>query len=338
MGREPSGLRPIFARCKPHQQAMIKITFYALLILFIFSCFRKKSPPRNVDSWLAQQFPGQYEVVVSNLKMLDIVAQYKGQKQAIVADKADPEVQFLLDWWKGGKSTGLDSATVLEAHERAKTEVVQARQMFKLLKSSGLEKFSVGVVKQSLCVQVFAEPTPATREHALTCVKSVLDAQPEHPQTSVFIKLMEEATYRTEFQDIIPLQQGMGMGWNGEQTIMSLNFEWSRSAKTSAIMRHWEANPGSKRSSQYQEVAAQHALAWAEKNLPKPFYMPTDQPVGFQIPESGDPAIRYGFPYFDKKTAREPDSLDSPESKGYVCGTYYVDTKVFSGLRKQKEF
>ena len=317
---------------------MVKFICCTLLLLFIFSCFRKKSPPRNVEAWLTQQFPGQYEVVVSNLKMLDLMAQYKGQKQALIADKSDREIQFLLDWWKGSPSIGLDSATVLKAHERAKKEVEQARKIFNLLKNNGLERFSVGVVQQSIAIQVFAEPSPAQREQVLTCVKTTLDAESEHPPTDIFIHMIEAAAYHTDFQDIIPLQQVMDMGRNDEQTIVSLHFEWSRAAKISAIMRHWEVNPKSKRSIEYQAVAAQHALNWAEKNLPKPFFMPTNQPIGYRIPDNGSLAIQYGFPYFDKMPSIPEDSLTGPEPKGYVCCTYDLDTKVFSGLKKEKEW
>jgi hypothetical protein len=87
---------------------MTKLLTYTLIMFSIFSCFRKKSTPNNIEGWLGQEFPGKYEVLVSNLKMLDIMAQFKGEKRALISEKADPEVQVLLDWQKDTVSLGLD--------------------------------------------------------------------------------------------------------------------------------------------------------------------------------------------------------------------------------------
>ncbi|MBK9338324.1 MAG: hypothetical protein IPM98_17990 [Lewinellaceae bacterium] len=54
----------------------------------------QKNSPETVGAWLEQQFPGRFDVQVSNLKMLDLPAQFKGEKRAAVADKTDQEVQF----------------------------------------------------------------------------------------------------------------------------------------------------------------------------------------------------------------------------------------------------
>lgn len=318
---------------------MKKITICTLLMLSIFSCFRKKTPAKkDVESELERMFPGQFQVLNSNLKMLDLMAQYKGEKLAVVGDKADPDVQFLLDWSKGTDNAGFDSTTVMSAHERAKANVVQAQALFKLLKNKGLDKFSVGVIEQAAYIQVFLEPTPVARKQTLELVKAVLDARSEQPQTSIFLECMEETSHYSQFKDIIPYGHWKtGRGWQDDNKIMALDFEWGKALKLSETMRHWELNPLSKRSSEYKELAYQQALEWAEKNLPKPYFMPSNRPVGYDIPEMDDPCIRYGFPFYDQKLPEE-SSHEDPEPKGYVVGTYSFDQKVFTKLRKQAEF
>ena len=58
---------------------MTKLLTCSLLMFSIFGCFRKKTPPNNIEAWLGQEFPGKYEVLVSNLKMLDVMAQFEGR-------------------------------------------------------------------------------------------------------------------------------------------------------------------------------------------------------------------------------------------------------------------
>ena len=247
---------------------MKKFILFILLMFSIFSCFRKKTPPKNIESWLELHFPGQFEVLVSNLKMLDVMAQFKGEKLALVAEKSDSEVQFLLDWQKGADSLGLSPEQVKQKLEVAKTYVVAARELFKLLKDKGLEKFSVGVIDQAAYIQVFLEPTPVARKQTLEIVKAVLDSRPEQPQTSIFLELMEASSYQSEFKDIIPRGHWKtGMAWQEENKIMGLDFEWGRALKLSELMRHWEVNSVAKRSSQYDALARQQANEWAEKNL-----------------------------------------------------------------------
>ncbi len=317
---------------------MKKILLFILLMFSIFSCFRKKTPPKNIESWLELHFPGQFEILDSNLKMLDVMAQFKGEKLALVAEKSDSEVQFLLDWQKGADSLGLSPEQVKQKLEVAKTYVVAARELFKLLKDKGLEKFSVGVIDQAAYIQVFLEPTPVARKQTLEIVKAVLDARPEQPQTSIFLELMEASSYQSEFKDIIPRGHWKtGMAWQEENKIMGLDFEWGRALKLSELMRHWEINSVAKRSSQYDALARQQANEWAEKNLPKPFFMPSNRPYTTEVLEMDEPAIAFGFPFYDQKLPEEPSHTD-PEPKGYVVGTYLFDQKVFTKLRKQVEF
>jgi hypothetical protein len=304
-------------------------------MLSLFSCFRKKTAPETIGAWLEQQFPGRFEVLVSNLKMLDILAQYKGEKRAIVADKADPEVQFFLNWQKGVDGLGLDTPTVNQAHERAKMQVADARALFHLLQDNGLEKFSVGVVDGAAIVQVFGEPIPALREQTLGIIQTALQKQPGKSPTIVFIELLEPSAYHTEYQNIIPRGHWeAGTGWQKANKIMALQAERSAGRWTTQA---WEISPESKRSMQYQEAAFQQARAWADNNLPKPFFMDDTHPFGFDSsPQSkgmkNAPIIRYSFPYFDKSPA------DDAEPAGYVTGIYDLDKQVFGDVQVERTF
>lgn len=266
------------------------------------------------------------------------MAQFKGEKQVLLADKSDPEVQFLLNWQKNTVDLGLVPELVKQAHAYAKNTVSDARHLHKLLKNNHLEKFSVGVIDQAAYIQVFLEPTPAARKQTLEIVKAVLDARSEQPQTRIFLELMEEASYQSEFKDIIPHGHWKtGRIWQDEYKIMALHFEWSNALKLADKTCRWELNPLSKRGKTYTEFSRQQAMVWAEKNLPKPYFMPSNRPYRYDIPETAEPSIRYEFPFYDEELPAEASHLD-PEPKGYVVGNYTFDQKVFSQLRIQEEF
>lgn len=301
-------------------------------MLSIFSCFRKKTPPDNIEGWLKNEFPGQYEVLVSNLKMLDVVAQFKGEKRALVADKSDPDVQFFLNWEKGVEGLGLDKQAVALAHEKARTEVVAARSWLDRLHGKGLEKTSVGVVDASLTVQVFGEPDAALLERALDIVQAATGKGADPSPEVVFLEIMEPTVFGTEYKGIIPRGHWeAGTGWQRKNLLLSQRIGPGAESV-------WEINVESSRSAGYRDVAYRQAKAWADKNLPKPFFMDNTGSIQFDPKPAGvrprnKPAIQYGFPYFDKAPA---DSDADP--KGYVTGIFYPDEQVFVEVRKQREF
>jgi len=58
----------------------------------------------------------------------------------------------------------------------------------------------------------------------------------------------------------------------------------------------------------------------------------TGEEKGLQKAPKGRPAIRYAFPYFNKKPVD-----GSAEPKGYVTGIFTPDDLQFSQIRKDKE-
>jgi len=256
-----------------------------------------------------------------------------------LADKSDPEVQFFLDWQKKADSLVLDVEHVKQKHEYAKRYVSDARDLFKLLKDKHLEKFSVGVIDQAAYIQVFLEPTPQARKQTLEIVKAVLEARPKQPQTSIFIELLEPTEFHKQYQEIIP--SGLwktGAGIQGAQRILTLNFELGVNMDISELSRHWEVNTSATRNSQARERASQTVQTWAEKNLPKPSFIYPYGYISVETLVSEEPAVRFGFPYYDKEFTEAEKLSGDNEPKAYIVGTYYFDQKVFTKLRKQAEF
>ena len=307
--------------------------FCSLAMFSFFGCFKKKPTPVNIETWLEAQFPGQFEVLHSNLNF-NVMDMYRGKKTALVAEKADPEVQFVLFWKKDLPDVGLTKEEVQTAFETAKNDIAQARDLFKQLKNKGLEKISIGVIEPAAYILVFAEPTTATREEVLTKIKSVLDAT--SGPTSIWIEMMEPSAFGQKFGDIIPNGHWKTeTGWQEQEKIMSLNFEYRKNMSVATLTRHWQVNPMSKRGAADREDAYRQAKIWAEKNLPKPFYLEPNQMVGFETDEKDGLAVHYHFPFFDVQPS-ESDS-NSVEPKGYVSGLYHTKKKTFSNIRKQKE-
>lgn len=305
----------------------------SLAMFSLFGCFKKKPAPNNIETWLETQFPGQFEVVHSNLNY-NAMDMYRGRKTALVADKADPDVQFLLFWQKDSPDVGLTKEVLQTAFKTAKRDVAQARDLFNLLKNKDLEKISVGVIEPAAYILVFAEPDATTREEVLTKIKSALDAA--NAPTSIWVEWMEPSAYRQKFSDIIPNGHWKTeMSWQEQEKIMSLNFEHRKEVSAATLMRHWEVNPMSKRGDADRKDAYRQAKIWAEKNLPKPFYLEPNQIIGFEVDEKDGLAIHYHFPYFDAKPREQDSGLVEP--KGYISGLYHTVEKTFKNIRKRKE-
>lgn len=311
---------------------MLKPNFLIFLMLGLFSCFGKKTPAKpDLGSELERLFPGQFQVLISNLKMLDIKAQFQGVKQAVVADKTDSEIHCFIDWEKNAAALGIDSAKVAAAHQAAKRDIEQARALFALLKEKGLKNTSVGVIKQAAYLQVFDEPTPALRKHTLEILQSVVG---QIPQTHVFIELLEPQAYRQRYQDIIPASHWKTeAGLQQDELILSLEVRMEEHFDIPELTRHWKINSGCRRLREARDQAYQTALAWSSKYLPKPFYMNDDGYTTVETLISDEPALRWGYPYFEQNSSEGEQFVT--DAKGYVTGVYYFDRKTFSNLRKQ---
>ena len=75
----------------------------------------------KLESWLEENFPGQYEVVNSTR---DFQPRHFIEKKmtSVVADKKDPEVQCVFDWYKDKEDLGLTAELVQNAFEQSRKE------------------------------------------------------------------------------------------------------------------------------------------------------------------------------------------------------------------------
>lgn len=306
----------------------------ALLLMFsLFSCFKKKkTPPETVESWLEVHFPGRFEVLHSNIN-LNVMDMYRGHKTAIVADKSDTAIQFIAYWKKGQDELGLHEDAILDAWQQARSDADQARQLFTALQTGGLERFSVAVIDESAFIQVFAEPDASARERIPALVLSTLKKYPEPKQTRYWLEILEERAYKQKFGDIVSMGYWKTeKSWHDRELLLELDFEWPTDLTAARLSDTWRINTASTRAAGFMDDAYKHALAWADKNLEKPFYLEPDQMIAVESDERDGLAIHYSFPYFDKKP--EEDSSDLIEPKGYVSGLYQTERKTFTQIKK----
>ncbi|HEY3386816.1 MAG TPA: hypothetical protein VGK46_09915, partial [Saprospiraceae bacterium] len=281
-------------------------------------------------------FPGELEVI-ENVVDLDLKNLYYKKKTSIVADKKDPEVQIAVTWFKEQDGLGITVDEVKTALDGSKRDILAARNLFKALSEKGLAKFSVGVIDMAAYILLFEEPVPSLRKDYLGKILHTLDALPDHEQTSIWIECMEPASYQEHFKDIIPFGYWKRGGtYHEDKKIMSLDFEWKEGLEVDVLNTGWAINSNSQRSTGYREDAYKAALAWAEKNLPSPFYLEADQMVAIG-PDDEDPlALTFDFPYYESK----PDTtvLDYEDNAlGYVNGVYHTEKKTFTKIKKVKE-
>ena len=308
----------------------------ATMLISLFGCFKKKEMKNDLPSWLEKNFPGQLEVA-ENIINLDLKNLYYKKKSSIVADRNDPEVQIIVTWYKEQEGLGISADEIKASLDKSRNEVAAGRNLLKALKQNGLEKISVGVIEMAAYILIYKEPEPALRKEYLGKILSTFDALPDHEQTSIWIEFMEPAAYQEQFKDIILLGYwNRGGAYHDDKKIMSLDFEWSEALEVDVLNTGWAINSSSLRSTGYREEAYKAALAWAEKNLPSPFYLEQDQMVGIG-PDDEDPlALTFDFPFYETK----PDTsvLGYEENAlGYVNGVYHTEKRTFTKIKKVKE-
>ena len=308
----------------------------ASLLSSLIGCFQKKEKKNNLESWLETNMPGQL-VIVENIVDLDPRNLFIHNKETILADAKDPEVQLVVNWSKNEEGLGLDIEDINNRLEQSRRNTSAARALLTDLKSRGLDKIAVGVVDMAAYVLTYEEPTPERRAKYADVVLAAITAIPDHPLTSVWIECMEPAIYGEYFKDIIPFGYWRrGDSYHDSNKIVSLDFEWNEEVKTEDLMPHWTCNYNSKRASAQMEAAYQAAAQWASKNISTPFYLEPEHMIQFSVDENDPLAFRYGFPYFESK----PDTTAygyEETALGQVNVSYQIDQKVFLHFEKSTE-
>jgi hypothetical protein len=306
-----------------------------LALFNLFGCFGKKPPKPSFEAWLEQNFPGQFEVLStsSNFNLKDY---YLGKRTSLLADKSDPDVQFALRWLKSPPDFGLTKAEVQAALDSCRANVAQARALLNLLKTNGFDKISVSASGPNAYLMAFAEPTSAQRLETLAQLKTALAGQPDWAERTFWVMLMEPTAYQTEFRDIIPgWHWERPDGWQRNKCIMENQINDLRQP-IAALMRGWTVSTVSDHTEVFRAEAHRQALVWAEKKLPKPFYLEPAHLVQMERDERDPLAIHYHFPVHPT----QPDSLEGTVENsiiGYVSGIYQTDDKTFTRIKHQKE-
>ncbi len=307
----------------------------ASLLSTILGCFQKKEKVNDLPTWLEMHMPGQL-VVVNNIVNLDPMNLFIKEKNTILADKNDPEVQISVKWFKKEEGLGLNFAEVQTSLDNARRDVKAARMVFDALKKNGLEKFSVSVIEMAAYILLYEEPSPELRKNNLVKILAAIDALPDHSQTSIWIEWMEPSAYQQEFKDIIPYGYWQrGDSYHDRNKIMGLDFEWSPGLKADILNTGWAISIKSDRSLTFKTDAYNAASAWATKNLSSPFYLEKDQMITIGPDDDDRMGIEFQFPYF----AFKPDTTVSgfeDNALGHVRVVYQTDQKTFGKFKKIK--
>lgn len=307
----------------------------ASLLSTIFGCFQKKEKTNDLPTWLETHLPGQL-VVVNNIVNLDPMNLFIKEKNTILADKNDPEVQITIKWFKKEEGLGLNAEEIQASLDNARKDVKAARMIFDALKKNGLEKFSVGVIDMAAYILLYEEPSSELRKNNLIKILGAIDGLPNHTQTSIWLEWMEPSAYQQEFKDIIPYGYWRrGDSYHDRNKIMGLDFEWSPGLKADILNTGWAINIKSDRAHTYHGDAYNAASAWAAKNLSAPFYLEKDQMITIGPDDEDRLAIEFQFPYFTSK----PDTTVSgfeDNALGYVRVVCQTDQKTFGKIKKIK--
>jgi len=317
-------------------QPKFQILLMASLLSTLFGCFQKKEKKNDLPTWLETNFPGQLEVA-GNIINVDLKNLYYKKKTSMVADKHDPEVQIVVNWYKAQPGLGVTKEEVQASLIKSRKEVAEGRSLFKALKEKDLGKFSVGVIEMAAYILIYEEPTPELRKDYLGKIMATLDAMPDHKQTSIWIEFMEPAVYQERFKDIVTLDYwNRGDTFHEDKKILSLDYEWSPGLEAEIMNTKWTINASSARSTGYREEAYKLALTWAQKNLPSPFYLEEVQMVGMGVDDEDPLSLEFDFPYYSSKPDSSVTDLDE-NLLGFVNGVYHTEKKTFTKVKKTTE-
>ncbi|MCC6413220.1 MAG: hypothetical protein IT270_16270 [Saprospiraceae bacterium] len=307
---------------------MPKLLTLLLLMFSLFSCFKKKSPAKSdFPSWLETHYPDKFTVLESGSNY-DIMDYLKGKKQTWVAEKADPDVQFLMYWNKNADTLAITTAELQKEWDIARDNTRRARELYTMLKEAGLENVSAGASSNKGNILVFAEPTPEQREALAKILTQLRPKLRTAGFESVWTGIMEPSAYKYHFEDIIPAPHWRRAGgWQDNNLLF-----FAKWALQDPTPERFQYNNACDRNGAISDEAAVEAQAWAEKNLKKPFYL--EKETGYSVGDDpSDPLkVVYEFPLYTAKPANNED-----EPIGYVSVTYHVDKRTFTGIKQVKD-
>lgn len=314
-------------------QPLICYTAITAALLFL-ACAPSKPKEVKLEDWISKKSNGEY-VVDERLLELNPTSLIKGKRTAIIAMKQQPDVQVRILWNKNLDDLGLDMDSIHTQMESAASDHQVARSIVSYLKTNATTPMSVGVIRPAIYFLLYGDPTSAARAKALEEIFKCLDHHPHDGYNSVWIEWMESPVNGKEIKDIVP--NGYWYREDGvheRNKILSLNFEYSNDMNRGAIAKGWAVNPRADRATDYDSIAYNAGLAWAEKNIKAPFYLESHQYTEYVTVEDDPMVIEYSFPVFDK--VPQEDDIDV-ENKGYVRVLYNTDKKAVLEIQKVNE-
>ncbi len=328
------------------QKCMRNTLLFTALCLFAHGCFEPQKPPANVSEWIEQKFHGQLEVKNAWIKMSETYSvPTDGMWQALVVDKSNPEVQFLLIWKENTPDFGLKVDDVQHQYEYAQEIISKGEALCQWLEEAGVPHCAVNLGGTDINLMVFAEPSPENRAQIIARARPVMERYIHHTCCwTIRISMLEPAGYRQKFQIYVP--EGIfytDLDWMKAQTILTTWLEWDYWNKRPDEMPHWVVNSQSDRcSTEYLESARLQAQAWAKTHLPAsivlepgksiPFEFQKNPDANTQAPARNTPGLRFAFPFFDTK------AVSNKDPKGYITGVYLPDDQSFTTMRMQSTY
>lgn len=299
----------------------------------LLGCFKKKpSEPKNIGDWLDVQWEGRFEVIATPTNFTD-KEYYFNKRKSVIAETADPEVQFVLNWVKGEKEVGLTREIVEEAHAIGRKEVTLAREILRSLKEKGIDRISVGVGADVAYVFVFTEPTPERRDQLLQDMLDVFRVYRDTKSMGFELSIMEPSVFGNEFKEIIPEGHWLRLdSWQRSNEILRLSIPPDHPFLSEQLKTQWYFNTNSERLFSFIDSAYAEVLTWAKTKMPDGVKIEDTQMVEYGLDEHDGMVVHMSFPFFETDQASE-----GQERSGVISGMYHVDKKTFTKMKMVRD-
>lgn len=320
--------------CPMRKSLSIFITIVITMSLFsLFGCFKKKpSEPKNIGDWLNVQWEGRFEVIATPTNFTD-KEYYFNKRKSVIAETADPEVQFVLNWVKGEKDVGLTREIVDEAYSIGRKEVTLAREILKSLKDTGIDSVSVGTSGSVGYVFVFTEPMQERREKMLQEIIDVLRLYRETKALGFELSIMEPMVFSAEFKEIIPEGHWLRLdSWQRSHEILRLSIPADQPIQSEQLNAKWYFNTNSDRLFTFMDSAYAEVLTWAKTKMPKGGKIEDTQGAEYWLDEQDGMLVHISFPFFETEQVSE-----GQERSGVISGVFDVDNKTFTEIKINRD-
>jgi len=311
--------------------AMMKFSLAVIGLGLFAGCFRKKSDPLSLESWMDKNFPGEFTIVDSRVSDLIGNLSFK-VKKSVVAEVADPMVQMIVEWDKRAPDLGLSPEDVRKAHENARKYLEAAKTLRSALSEVGLQSFATGCYRGVAHVLLFAEPNAEQRQHDFILVAKGIEKWQNPNNYSIHVAFSDEQA--AEYKDIY-----LAAYWAQNSAALLPHFTWEIKGET-AILKDgdaanaWELNTASNLFGIHTGAAREQMMKWAETNMKKSVILLST----IEVEQDKKQHTRFNmrFPYVFGEANQESESSEE-EIAGYLVGDYDVEASKLEHIHKEAE-